>query len=93
MAFNEAGKRDWRTKEIFAKNLHKLVELYPLQVVQNEFLQMFFKFCDERIATVQEASATAFAAIIIKFMSEPAKQIQLINKIKKEFRDGTYKKR
>jgi serine/threonine-protein phosphatase 4 regulatory subunit 1 len=73
MAFNEAGKRDWRTKEIFAKNLHKLVELYPLQVVQNEFLQMFFKFCDERIATVQEASATAFAAIIMKFMSEPAK--------------------
>ncbi len=34
-AFNEAGKRDWRTKEIFAKNLHKLVELYPLQIVEN----------------------------------------------------------
>ena len=29
-AFNEAGKREWRTKEIFAKNLHKLVELYPV---------------------------------------------------------------
>ena len=65
-AFNDAGKRDWRTKEIFAKNLHKLVELYPLQVVQQDFLQMFLKFCQERIATVSEAAATAFAAIIAK---------------------------
>lgn len=66
-AFNEAGRRDWRTKEIFAKNLHKLIELYPLATVQNEFLQMFFKFCEERISTVAEASATAFAALINKF--------------------------
>ena len=72
-AFNDAGKRDWRTKEIFAKNLHKLVELYPLQIVQTEFLAMYFKFCEERIATVAEASATAFAAIIKKFEAEPAK--------------------
>jgi len=74
-AFNDAGKRDWRTKEIFARNLHKLVELYPLVTVQNEFLQMFFSFCEARIATVAEASATAFAAIILKFESEPNKQI------------------
>ena len=92
-AFNEAGKRDWRTKEIFAKNLHKLVELYPLQIVENQFLQMFFKFCEERIATVSEAAATAFAAIISKFQNEPQKQLNLINKIKKEYREGTYKKR
>jgi len=32
-AFNDAGRRDWRTKEIFAKNLHKLIELYPLATV------------------------------------------------------------
>lgn len=92
-AFNEAGKRDWRTKEIFARNLHKLVELYPLATVQNDFLQMFFRFCEERIATVAEASATAFAAIIMKFSPEPVKQMGLINKIKKEFREGTYKRR
>jgi len=54
---------------------------------------MFFKFCEERIATVSEAAATAFAAIINKFASEPSKQLQLIQKIKKEFREGTYKKR
>lgn len=54
---------------------------------------MFFKFCDERIATVSEASATAFAAIINKFASEPSKQLQLITKIKKEYREGTFKKR
>jgi hypothetical protein len=92
-AFNDAGKRDWRTKEIFAKNLHKLVELYPLATVQSEFLAMFFKFCEERIATVAEASATAFAAIIKKFEAEPSKQIHLINKIKKDYREGNYKKR
>lgn len=54
---------------------------------------MFFKFCDERIATVSEAAATAFAAIINKFATEPAKQLQLITKVKREFREGTYKKR
>lgn len=54
---------------------------------------MFFKFCEERIATVSEAAATAFAAIIHKFAGEPLKQLNLINKIKKEYREGTYKKR
>ncbi len=54
---------------------------------------MFFKFCEERIATVSEAAATAFAAIINKFAGEPQKQLNLINKIKKEYREGTYKKR
>jgi predicted lactoylglutathione lyase len=54
---------------------------------------MFFKFCEERIATVSEAAATAFAAIISKFQNEPQKQLNLINKIKKEYREGTYKKR
>lgn len=27
--YNESGKRDWRTKEILAKNLHKLIDLFP----------------------------------------------------------------
>jgi len=54
---------------------------------------MFNKFCEERIATVAEAAATAFAAIIMKFMTDPTKQINLINKIKKDYREGTYKKR
>jgi hypothetical protein len=34
---------------------------------------MFFRFCEERISTVSEAAATAFAAIINKFGSEPQK--------------------
>lgn len=49
-----------------------------MSVVQQDFLQMFFKFCEERIATVSEAAATAFAAIISKFATEPTKQLQLI---------------
>jgi hypothetical protein len=42
---------------------------------------MFFKFCEERISTVAEASATAFAALVKKFDSEPGKQQHLITKI------------
>ena len=92
-AFNEANKREWRNKEIFAKNLHKYVELFSHQAVQNEFLPMFFKFTEERTAAVREAAATAFAALIQKFEDEPAKQLQLISKIKKQYREGSYKKR
>ena len=54
---------------------------------------MFLKFCQERIATVSEAAATAFAAIIHKYAADPVKQRQLIEKVKKEYREGTYKKR
>jgi len=54
---------------------------------------MFFKFTEERTAAVREAAATAFAALIQKFEGEPAKQLELINKIKKEYREGTFKKR
>jgi hypothetical protein len=54
---------------------------------------MFFRFSEERIATVAVAAATAFAAIIKKFEDEPTKQQHLIEKVKKDYREGTYKKR
>jgi hypothetical protein len=50
-----------------AKNLHKLIELFPKQTVENEFLPMFYKFLDERIATVNEAAASAAASLLLKF--------------------------
>lgn len=40
-----------------------------------------------------EASATAFAALINKFEDEPVKQEHLINKVKKDYREGNFKKR
>jgi hypothetical protein len=68
--YNESGKRDWRTKEILAKNLHKLIELFPKQTVENEFLPMFYKFLEERIATVNESAATAAASLLLKFSGD-----------------------
>lgn len=53
---------------------------------------MFFKFTEERTAAVREAAATAFAALILKFEGDP-KQKELINKIRREYRAGTFKKR
>jgi hypothetical protein len=39
--------------------------------VENEFLPMFYKFLEEKIAQVNEAAATAAASIIFKFQQDP----------------------
>ncbi len=46
--FNEAGK-DWRTKELLAKNLTQYVTQFDLPIVEKEFLPMFNKFCDDKV--------------------------------------------
>ena len=68
--FNEAGN-DWRTKELLAKNLCKYVTLFDQKIVYQEFLPMFFKFCEDRVARVNESAATALAPILIKFADDP----------------------
>jgi len=67
--FNEAGS-DWRTKEMLAKNLGKYASLFDRRIVYTDFLPMFFKFCEDRIATVSGAAATALAPILNKFADE-----------------------
>jgi hypothetical protein len=64
--FNDAGN-DWRTKQLLAKNLGNYVTLFDVKTVQKEFLTMFFKFCDDRVNTVNSAAATALAPILLKF--------------------------
>ena len=64
--FNDANN-DWRTKEMIAKNLGNFATLFDQEVVYAEFLPMFFKFCEDRVARVCEPAATALAPILIKF--------------------------
>ena len=68
--FNEAGS-EWRTKEMLAKNLGKFASLFDHKIVLSEFLPMFFKFCEDRVATVSSAAATALAPILNKFAQDP----------------------
>ena len=68
--FNEAGN-DWRTKELLARNLGKYVTLFDKNIVYQEFLPMFFKFCEDRVAKVCESASTALAPILIKFSDDP----------------------
>ena len=67
--FNEAGS-DWRKKEVLAKNLGKYASLFDRRIVYTDFLPMFFKFCEDRVATVSGAAATALAPILNKFADE-----------------------
>ena len=67
--FNEAGA-EWRTKEMLAKNLGKFATLFDRRIVYSEFLPMFFKFCEDRVATVSSAAATALAPILNKFAED-----------------------
>lgn len=64
--FHQAGK-DWRTKEILARNLGQYVSQFDIEIVEGELLPIFFEFCNERVVQVSEAAATALAAILLKF--------------------------
>lgn len=90
--FNEAGK-DWRTKELLAKNLTQYVTQFDLPIVEKEFLPMFNKFCDDKVVQVSEAAAPAISAILIKFEKHPNRQIEIISNIKNKLKDRSFKQR
>lgn len=93
--FNDAGK-DWRTKQLLAKNLGNYVTLFDLKIVYKEFLPMFFKFCEDRVNTVNSAAATALAPILIKFKNDTQQMRAIIKIVKNNFRYGdvaTFKRR
>jgi len=93
--FNEAGA-DWRTKEMLAKNLGKYATLFDRRIVYSEFLPMFFKFCEDRVATVSNAAATALAPILNKFAEDQDQQKAIIKIVKNNFCIGdkaSYKRR
>lgn len=93
--FNDASK-DWRTKQLLAKNLGNFVTLFDRKTVKASFLPIFFKFCEDKINTVNSAAATALAPILIKFQDDPQQMKTIIKIVKNNFRYGevaTYKRR
>ena len=94
-AFNEAGSF-WRTKEMLAKNLGNFASLFDEHIVKEEFLPMFFKFCEDRVAQVCQAAATALAPILTALKDSPEQQKAVIKIVKNNFRIGakaTFKRR
>jgi hypothetical protein len=71
--FDEAGKAEWRLKQVLAQNLGNYCELFDNTTVYNEFLPMFFKFCSDNVAQVSIASCSALAEIIEKFNDDESK--------------------
>ena len=62
----------------------------------SEFLPMFFKFCEDRVATVSQAASWALAPILIKFAEDRDQQKAIIKIVKNNFRFGekaVYKRR
>ena len=73
---------------MLAKNLGKFATLFNKTIVYSEFLPMFFKFCEDRVATVSSAAATALAPILIKFSDDVDQQKTIIKIVKNNFRTG-----
>ena len=81
---------------MLAKNLGKFATLFDRRTVYSEFLPMFFKFCEDRVATVSSAAATALAPILNKFSEDRDQQKAIIKIVKNNFRSGekaTFKRR
>ena len=81
---------------MLAKNLGKFATLFDRRIVYSEFLPMFFKFCEDRVATVSQAASSALAPILIKFSEDGDQQKAIIKIVKNNFRFGekaVYKRR
>ena len=65
--FDEAGKNEWRLKQILAQNLGNYAEIFEPITVYTDFLPMFFKFCSDNVVRVAYACCPALAEIISKF--------------------------
>ena len=74
----------------------KFAALFDKEIVQAEFLPMFFKFCDDKVSRVCEPAASALAPILIKFSDDREQQKTIIKIVHNNFRQGekaTYKRR
>ena len=92
--FDEAGKNEWRLKEILAKNLGNYAEIFEPNTVYTEFLPMFFKFCSDNVVRVAYSCCPALASIIAKFNDDDIKQSTIVRVIKTKYlKAKTYKKR
>ena len=92
--FEEAGKTEWRQKQILAQNIGNYAELFDAGTVYQEFLPMFFKFCSDNFAKVSVSSCSALAGILSKFNDDEAKQTGIVRVVKKRYlKARTFKKR
>jgi len=48
--FDEAGKAEWRLKQVLAQNLGNYSTLFEAQTVYSEFIPMFLKFCSDNVS-------------------------------------------
>lgn len=71
--FEENSKGEWRLKQVLASNLGNYADLFDKELVYQEFMPMFFKFCSDNVAKVSTASCSAFCPILNKFNDDDAK--------------------
>ena len=56
--------------------------------MHQEFVPMFFKFCEDRVARVCTAAATALAPLLTKLSDDPVQQRAIIKIVKNNYRTG-----
>lgn len=92
--FDEAGKTEWRLKQVLAQNLGNYAELFDNNTVYSEFLPMFFKFCSDNVSRVSQASCSALCDIVKKFNDDEQKQASIVRVVRKRYcKATTFKKR
>lgn len=92
--FEETSKGEWRLKQVLASNLGKYSELFDKDLVYQEFMPMFFKFCSDNVSRVSTAACSAFCPILQKFNEDEKKQESIARIIRHRYcKANTFKKR
>ena len=92
--FDETPKSEWRLKQVLAQNLGNYCELFERDMVYQEFLPMFFKFCSDNVAKVSMAACSAMCPILMKFNEDEKKQESIARIVKNRYcKSRTFKKR
>jgi serine/threonine-protein phosphatase 4 regulatory subunit 1 len=92
--FDETPKSEWRLKQVLASNLGNYCELFEREMVYQEFLPMFFKFCSDNVAKVSMAAVSAICPILMKFNEDEKKQESIARIVKHRYcKSRTFKKR
>ena len=92
--FDEAAKSEWRLKQVLASNLGKYSELFEKDMVYQEFLPMFMKFCSDNVAKVSMAACSAICPILLQFHDDEIKQASIARIIRQRFcKATTFRKR
>ena len=79
------SRHDWRTRYILSQNIGELCLLFDIELVRQQLLPVFFRFCQDHVTTVRESASQNLSYFLTKFQTDEKELANIIEVVKKNY--------